>query len=305
MNTPELSIIVVNWNTRDLLAQCLVSLHENITDLSFDVWVVDNASQDDSVDMVGTSFPKVHIITNTRNEGFARANNQAMYASRGRFMLLLNSDAAATSGAIQALLSLAQQRPSAGIVGAQLINCDGSFQASHSRFPSLRQEFLILTGLGRLVHGRWYPSHGPEENKSPRQVDYVEGACLLVRRQALEHVGGLDEDYFMYAEDVDWCYAMQQCGWEVWYHPGAQIIHHGSGSSRHLQTQREANLCRSRVRFFRKHYGNTATFFLKILIYCLTTAKFLVHGLLRCLSRGHCGRRVIGMRDLIHSLRDV
>ncbi|MBN1571036.1 MAG: glycosyltransferase family 2 protein [Acidobacteria bacterium] len=302
---PDLSIIIVNWNTRNLLVECLNSLYGNAPSLSYDIWVVDNASSDSSVGLIETAFPKVHLITNSANKGFARANNQAMHASQGRYMLLFNSDAMATHGAIQALLDLAVTQPRAGIIGARLINFDGSFQASYTPFPNLWQEFLTLTGLGRLIYGRWYPSRGPEEDKGPQQVDYIEGACLLVRREAFEQVGGLDERYFMYAEEVDWCYSMKQSGWQVWYQPAAKIIHHGGGSSRQRKSQREAALYRSRVRFFRKHHGNLSAVALKTIVYGTVAVKIPYHGTLRRITRGHCGRHVTSMAELYSSLRGV
>jgi GT2 family glycosyltransferase len=136
-------------------------------------------------------------------------------------------------------------------------------------------------------------------------VDYVEGACLLVRRRAFEEVGGLDEGYFMYAEEVDWCCTMKRGGWSVWYQPEARIIHHGGASSQGRRTQREADLYRSRVRFFRKHYGNAAAVALKMLIYSLTAIKIASHRLLRLLSRNRRGRTVVGLSDLMTTLRHV
>jgi N-acetylglucosaminyl-diphospho-decaprenol L-rhamnosyltransferase len=301
----DVSAIVVNWNTHDLLAQCLASLLDTIGSLDMEVLVVDNASSDGSQAMVRSRFPDVRLIENRENVGFARANNQATALSRGRYMLMINSDAIATPGAIQSMVDLADAESRAGIVGAQLLNPDGSFQASHTSFPTLWQEFLILTGLGRLLRGRWYPSRGPTQDRGPQIVDYVEGACLLVRRQAIEEVGGLDEGYFMYAEEVDWCYAMKQGDWQVWYQPNARIIHYGGASSCHRRTQREADLYRSRVRFFRKHYGDRAAIGLKMLIYGLTVVKIVIHRPLRLISRNRRGRAIVSMNDLIASLRQV
>lgn len=301
--TPDVSIIVVSWNTRELLAQCLASVYETVTDLTFDVWVVDNASTDASVEMVKNAFPMVNLITNSKNEGFARANNRAMALSQGRYVLLLNSDAIATPGAILSLVKLAEAEPRAGIVGAQLVNPDGSFQASHTPFPSLWQEFLVLSALGRLFRGRWYPSQGPEADKGPQMVDYVEGACLLARRQAVEEVGGLDEGYFMYAEEVDWCYEMKQAGWQVWYQPAAKVIHIGGGSSQGRSVQREGDLYRSRVRLFRKQHGDWAARLLVLQIYGFTAFKAAVHRLLRVASGGRYGRPVVSLRHLAIQLR--
>jgi N-acetylglucosaminyl-diphospho-decaprenol L-rhamnosyltransferase len=303
--TMDLSIIIVNWNTRDLLADCLDSIAQTAGDLNVEVIVVDNASSDGSPAMLRQQFPQVHLIENRENVGFARANNQVIEQCRARYALLLNSDALLSANAAQTMLDLAEARPQAGIVGARLLNQDGSFQASHTPFPNLWQEFLILSGVGRMLYGPWYPSRGPEDNRGPQRVDYVEGACMLIRREAFEDVGRLDEGYFMYAEEVDLCYAMREKGWQVWYQPTAKVIHIGSGSSRNRRPQREADLYRSRVRFFRKYYGKKAAWLLKLQIYGLTTIKTIVHGLLRLASGGRYGRPVVSLRYLATELRET
>ncbi len=302
---PDLAILIVNWNTRQLLAECLNSLYAHPPACPYEVWVVDNASTDGSVDMVRQAFPEVHLVANAENLGFARANNQGMRLCAGRYVLLFNSDAAATPGALEALVEVAEAQPRAAIVGAQLLNPDGSFQAAYTPFPTLWREFLILTGLGRLWRGRWYPSAGPQVERGPQPVDYVEGACLLVRRQAVQEVGGMDEGYFMYAEEVDWCLAMRRAGWQVWYQPGARIIHHGGASSRQRRPQREADLYRSRVRFFRKWYGARAAGLLKALILGLTGVKAASRGLVWRLSGGRYGRPVVSLGYLARELREV
>jgi len=294
----DVSVIIVNWNTCDLLRECLRSVYDSMGELVFEVLVVDNASTDGSVEMVRSSFPQVRLLANAKNVGFARGNNQALALSRGHYALLLNSDALLLDGATQALVDLADAKPQAGIVGAQLLNVDGSFQASYTPFPNLWREFLILSGVGRMVYGRRYPSRGPEEEKGPQMVDYVEGACMLVRRAAVEKVGGLDEGYFMYAEDVDWCYAMQKRGWQVWYQPAAKVIHVGGGSSQNRRPQREADLYSSRVRFFSKHYGPRAAAKLWALIYVSVMVKGMYHWVLCKLSGGRHGRVVVSTRDL-------
>ena len=300
---PEISIIIVNWNTRQLLAECLQSLYKTLKGITFEVVVVDNASTDDSLDMLAEAFPSVQVIRNTENVGFPRANNQAMQICCGKYFLLFNSDAVAMPNSIQTMYNLAENQPKAGMVGAQLINPDGSFQASHTRFPNLWQEFLILTGLGRIILGSWYPSQGPQAEKGSQMVDYVEGACMFVRAEAYRQVGGMDEGYFMYAEEVDWCYQLRQGGWQVWYHPEARVIHHGGASSKSRRTQREGDLYRSRVQFFRKHYGALPAFLLKILIFNLTGIKILVHKCINLMSGGRRGRSVISLSDLSQKLK--
>ena len=300
---PHVSIVILSWNTCGLLENCLSSITTAAADLDVEIIVVDNASTDGSQAMVRDKFPHVHLIANQENVGFARGNNQAMALCKGRYMLLLNSDAFAAPGSIQALVRLADVQPKAGIVGAQLLNPDNSFQASHTSFPNLWREFLILSGVGRLLYGRWYPSRGPEEDKGPQPVDYVEGACMLVRAEAFDDVGGLDEGYFMYSEEVDWCYAIREEGWQVWYQPEAKVIHLGGASSQSRRVRREADLYRSRVRFFRKHYGDMAAEALKLQIYVLTAIKVIIYKLLRLLSGGHYGRPVVSLRYLATHLR--
>lgn len=302
---PDVSVIILNWNTRDMLADCLETVLKYAGRLTVELIVVDNASTDGSQAMLQQRFPQVQLIANHENVGFARGNNQGMAISRGRYMLLLNSDAFITPGALEALLQLADAQPRAGIVGAHLLNADGTFQASHTPFPSLWQEFMILSGLGRLLFGRWYPSRGAQEARGPQTVDYVEGACLLVRPGAFRETNGLDEGFFMYAEEVDWCYTMHQKGWQVWYQPAAHIIHLGGGSSQGRRTQREGDLYRSRVRFFRKHYGDTLAQLLKLQIYGLTAIKIAIHTLLRLSSGGRRGRPVVSLKHLATELKEV
>lgn len=301
----KISIIILSWNTRVLLAQCLDSIEQHRGDIQLEIIIVDNASTDGSQVMLKEKYPQVVLITNMQNVGFAKANNQAMQIARGDYFLLWNSDAFATPGAIQNLLRLAEKEPKAGIVGAQLRNADNSFQASYSPFPNQWRELMILTGLGRAFLRPSYPSLGPEEEKGPQRVDYVEGACLLVRRQAFQEVGGLDEGYFMYAEEVDWCYTMAKRGWQVWYQPEARVIHLGGASSTSRRTHREADLYRSRIRFFRKHYGNRSAQILKLQIYAATAFKNVFHGILRRLTRGRYGRTVVSLQYLATQLQEV
>ena len=301
----KISIIILNWNTRELLAQCLTSIEQYKGNLQLEIIVVDNASIDGSQAMLKENYPQILLVANDQNTGFAKGNNQAMQMARGDYFLLWNSDAFATPGAIQNLLQLAMKEPKAAIIGAQLRNADNSFQASYSPFPNQWREFLILTGLGRALLGHAYPSFGPEDEKGPQMVDYVEGACLFVRRQAFQEVGGLDEGYFMYAEEVDWCYTMTKHGWQVWYQPEARVIHLGGASSTGRRTHREADLYRSRIRFFRKHYGVRSAQLLKIQIYTLTALKNIIHGMLRQLTGGRYGRPVVSLQYLVTQLEDV
>ncbi len=301
----DVSVIIVNWNTRQLLADCLDSLIKTADGLSLEYIVVDNGSTDGSQAMLAERYPQVRLMANQENVGFGRANNQGMDVARGRYVLLFNSDALATSGFLQRLVALADANPKVGMVGAHLLNQDGSFQASHTRFPTLWREFLILSGLGRKLHGYYFPSHGPDEDKGQQKVDYVEGACMLVRLAAYRQAGGFDPAFFMYAEEVDWCYSFQKAGWEIWYDPDAKVIHLGGGSSGSRRTSREADLYQGRVRFFRKHYGDAAANLLKLQIYTFTLVKIITHRVLKLVTGGRRGREVVSLSYLATKLREV
>lgn len=288
----DLSVVIINWNTRDLLLRCIRTIDMHKGDVQVEIVVVDNASTDDSVESVRREYPSARVLVNDTNVGFARANNQGVVASSAPLALLLNSDAFLTDGALQALLEVMAASPHAALVGAHLRNADGTFQASHTPFPNLWQEFLILSGIGRLTHGRWYPSHAPELNSGAQVVEYVEGACMLVRKDVYRAIGGLDEGFFMYAEEVDLCYRIRAADWQVWYAPRAEVIHLGGGSSGKRKPQREADLYRSRVRFFRKHYGAFPALILKAQIILLATVKTACHGVLYFATQGRRGRRV-------------
>ncbi len=297
-NSPDISIVIVNWNTADLLLQCIQIASDMSDGLALEFIVIDNASTDDSVARLRARFPDARVIQNTDNVGFARANNQGVHASRALYSLLLNSDAFLKPGALRALLDVMTAQPKAALVGAHLRNADGSFQASHTAFPTLWREFLILSALGRSLLGRHFPSRGPDETRGAQVADYVEGACMLVRNDTYLAAGGLDENFFMYAEEVDLCYRLKQAGWEVWYQPSAWVTHLGGGSSKERKVQREVDLYRSRVQFFRKHHGKLAGDLLKVQILAFTATKRIANSFLKWVTHGRRGRAVAPLGDL-------
>jgi GT2 family glycosyltransferase len=216
---------------------------------------VDNASSDDSVAAIRDGFPHEQVIANDRNVGFAAANNQGILASSGRYVLLLNSDTIMTPGSLSALVAFADQRPAAGVVGPMLVNPDESFQTGPTPFPSLWTELLSVTGLGRRLTYRGYPSKSLHRSLHDQATDYVVGACMLARREAIEAVGVLDESYFMYSEEPDWCWRMRKGGWSTWYTSGARVVHFGGQSTGQVRDAMLIALYRSKVRFFRRHRG--------------------------------------------------
>lgn len=258
----DLSIIIVNWNTKDLLKQCLTSLDENLTELPHEIYVVDNGSTDGSTVMVRSEFPQVNLIENGKNLGFAQANNIAMRAALGRFFLLLNSDTLVKKGAIEGLLKTMENNPSIGIAGLQLLNGDGTLQNSICSFPSLLTE-LTNKSLLRFLFPAKYPG---KEHKitTPIEVDAIIGSCMLVRREAVDAVGLLDEDYFFFFEETDWCARMQRAGWKVVFDPRYSIFHLQGKSAARINTRARIEYWRSRYTYFQKHFGVVSQYILQI-----------------------------------------
>jgi hypothetical protein len=251
----DLSVIIVNWNTRDLLAQCLKSVYETDGDLSLEAIAVDNGSADGSAEMMQRDFPQTHVIANTENVGFVRANNQALAVSEGRYVLLLNSDAALVPGALSCMVQFMDAHPGVGIVGPKVLNPDGSFQSSYMDFPNLLSEFMLMIKLSKVFYGRYFPSHSPRQSRETKEVDWMLGACMMMRRDTLDEIGGLDETFFMYSEEVDWCWRTKQAGWAVYYLPEATVLHWGGQSSSKVPIKRRALVYKSKLLFLDKHYG--------------------------------------------------
>lgn len=252
----QLTIVIVNWNVRDLLRACLTSLRDEGPNT--EIIVVDNASSDGSVEMVRHEFPAVRLIANDHNAGFGAANNQAVRESSSKYVLFLNPDTEARPAAVEHLLAFIDQRPQVACVGAKLLNPDGSVQPSRRAFPRIGTAFVESTMLQRYFG--WLPSvrrfyRAELPHDQPQQVDWLVGACLLVRRSALDEVGGFDERFFMYSEEMDLCYRLKQAGYEVWYVPEAEVVHHEGASSAQDLFRRNINFHESRYRFFRKHHG--------------------------------------------------
>lgn len=251
----DISIIIVNWNTRDLLAECLESIVKHKGNLKVEVIVVDNASTDGSTRMVRNNYPMVRLIENSNNVGFAAANNIGLAEGRGRYLLLLNSDAFVGRGVLESVVNFLDEHSEAGICGVKLVNPDGTFQGSYAPFPTLRSELLLATGLGSRLINPTYPAPTPRPGERPREVDWIGGAFMLIRNEVYKEVGGMDEAYWMYSEETDWCYRIKLAGWKAYYLPQVTVTHLRGGSSRKRRAEMRAQLYRSKVRFFTIHYG--------------------------------------------------
>ncbi len=281
----DLSIVIVSWNVRDLLQRCLESIYASVArpagddsrsqGVECEISVVDNASIDGSVGMVRDRFPEIQVVANRANRGFPAANNQGIELSRGRYVLLLNPDTEVMGDALRALTVFADRHQTVGMIGPQLLNPDGSVQPSRRRFPSLAIAFIESTwlqpkvstcgspGLSRCLTA---PTHRMLERyyladraaDLVQDVDWITGAAMFARRKAIDDVGLMDEGFFMYSEELDWCRRFRENGWRIVYLPEAQIVHHIGKSSEQVVAARHIHFQTSKVRYFRKYHGNLA-----------------------------------------------
>jgi len=226
----DVTIIVVSFNTCDLTYQCLKSIYLQARAVTFEVLVVDNASTDRSAQIVAEHFPQVKLIANTENRGFAAANNQAFAIARGRHVLLLNSDTIVLDSAIDKCVEYADEHPDIGALGPKVLWPAGDHQSSAFRFPSLL--VLLFQSIGLPDHS-WlnYDRYGARNWDKTHDVDVIAGCFLMVRSEIIQTVGMLDEDFFLYGEEAEWCYRIKKANWHIVYWPGAQIIHIKGGSS--------------------------------------------------------------------------
>lgn len=278
----DLSIIVVNWNTRGLLAECLQSVYDTVEGLAFEVLVVDNASTDGSAAMVRERFPHVRLIENGDNVGFSRANNQAIRESAGRYVLLLNSDARLVGDAARQMLGLMDRRDDAGIGGAHLVSPGGHRQLAYGPLPTLASEVFSLFGLdkrGPATIRRGNPGRPFVE------TGWVTGACLMARRRTLDEVGLLDETYFMFSEEIDLCHRVGAAGWKTIHLPTALAIHVG-GASTGPTPERMLRIYRGKLQYFAKHHSALARRALLGAIWLSAVTKALAYTLLGALSLG-------------------
>jgi len=271
----DISIIIVNWNTRELLGRCLESVRATVRGLSSEIIVVDNASTDDSPRMVREKFPQVHLVENRENVGFAHANNQAIQRCTGKYILLLNPDTIVESGALQALVDFLDKHPEAGAAGARILNPDGSLQVSSHPRPTLSRELWRLFHFDALLPYAVYPLTKWETNQ-PREVDVLMGACLLLRKEVLDQVGFLDDDYFIYSEEVDLCYRIQRAGWRICWVPQAEVVHFGGQSTQQVPIEMFLNLYHSKIKYFRKHYGWSAGQIYKLILRIAALSRIIL-----------------------------
>jgi len=282
----ELSIIIVNWNTKQLLLDCLNSIFRNTKNLNYEVIVVDNGSTDGSrkwlrnLGLKGyrnigekpkslypyTPIP-LKIIFNKKNLGFSKANNQGIKIAKGRYILLLNSDTKIMDNALKKLVDFAETKPNLGVVGPRLLNKDGSFQPSVGRF------FTLPLAILWLISGDKFLYFSPARSV---QVDWVAGAAFLINRQVPEKVGLLDENFFMYMEEVEWCWRIKKAGFQIWFYPGAEIYHLVRGSSPEGKQRAILWIYQGLIYFYEKHFAPWQLAMLKLALRIKAAIVWLV-----------------------------
>lgn len=283
----DLSVVILSWNTRELLEACLKSLVRPHPGITIEVIVVDNASEDGSREMVTEQFPSVCLRVNPVNNGFGAGNNTALPHATGRYVLFLNSDTVIVEDALSVMVCYADANPDIGILGPKLLNADGSLQYSCRRYPNLGTGFFRNTPLGRLFPNNRYTTdylYQDWDHNTPRDVDWVSGAALMIRKTLLEQIGAFDEEYFMFCEDVDLCWRANHAPlphpplqgegrgevksghWRVTYYPKAVIYHYIGKSTVQVPTRMTYEFHRSQHLFYKKHYAATTPLWVRPLI---------------------------------------
>ena len=275
----ELSVLIVNYNAEPVLRDCLHAVYRNTVERPLEVLVVDNASSDGSLTMLARDFPEVQVIASQENLGFSRGNNLAIQAARGRYLLLLNNDTLVTPGALDTLLRLIKARPEVGALGPLLRNADGSVQISYGRMIGFRAELLqkllfALSSRGNPLVARYLEWRARRE----AHPDWVSGACILLRADVLRQVGALDENFFMYTEEVDLCHRIRNRGYRVLYSPEAEIVHLGGKSTESNSEKAAIEYRRSQLYFYLKHYGRGRVRMLKAYLLPKTALAWLLGG---------------------------
>ncbi len=287
----DVSIIIVALNAVELLEECLASVFEQSSGVTFEVIYVDNASTDGNSDIVKTRHPSVRIIQNERNLGFARANNQAIRVAKGRYVLLLNSDTLILDNSVMRIVRFADQHPEAAVVGGRVLNPNRTLQRNCLTFHSLTQIFLGATCLHKV-----FPRFASErmswwDYNEVRAVDVIVGCFSLVRREAFAQVGLMDEDYFFYCDDRDWCYRFRKAGWKVLFTPEPRIIHYGGQTSQKAADRFVLQLYGSRLQFMQK-YSSPIIFhlsrFLTALHFFIRAPFWVMKGLVDSGDRARC-----------------
>lgn len=289
----DLSVIIVNYNTKKLLDGCISSIYKFTNGVKFEVICVDNSSHDGSQELVKKKYPQVKLILNNVNLGFTRANNQGMKIARGKYILLLNSDTYLIENSLKKLVDRANtlnsrgltpigvkpQKGQVGALGPQLLNQDKSIQQSAGFFPHLAQVFLWMTFIDDLPGGQYLnPYHVDHDSfyQRDKQVDWVTAAAILVPKSVIKKASMLDEKIFMYGEEVEWCYRIKKAGYRVYFSPFTKIIHIGKGSSNQISTNAIIGEYKSIIYFYKKYKRSVSLQIVKLLLKIGALARIII-----------------------------
>lgn len=274
----DLSIIIVNYKTKDLTVACIESVFSSITSYNYEIILIDNSSNDGTIEAVSDLFPEVTTITNTDNVGFSKANNQGIRIAKGRYVLLLNSDTIVQQDTIQTMLPFMDENPIVGASGCKIVLPDGSLDKACKRgFPTPSASFYYAFGFSKLFpkiprFNQYQLGYLSPDEAYP--IDSLVGAFMLIRREAIEQVGMLDEEFFMYGEDIDWCYRIKQAGWVNYYYPKTQIVHYKGASSRRKPYKIIYEFHRAMILFHNKHYRKKYSWLTNAMVYIGVGVKF-------------------------------
>jgi GT2 family glycosyltransferase len=279
----KVSIVIVNWRTPLLLKRCLEAINNDQNAKAFEIVVIDNASGDDSLTILANEFPYVKVIANQDNLGFSKACNQAIPQTTGQYVLLLNPDTLIVDGAVSQLATFLDNNSQCGAVGPKVLNDNGTLQLACRRsFPTPAAALFRLTYLSKLFPGHHLFAKYNMTYANPSetcQVDALSGSCMMVRRSVIALIGLLDEDIFMFGEDIDWCWRIKQAGWQVFYYPQAVIYHSHGAASRLRPAGATINLHKGMAVFYRKHLSRNYWPVFNQLVYlaiCLRAIVFIV-----------------------------
>lgn len=269
VETPDVSVIIVSWNAKQHLLRCLESLTDTAGVFSQEIIVVDNASSDGSPEAVTRQFPQVALMRSSENIGFARANNIGIRQSTGRYICLVNSDIILMDGCIEALTEFMDERHAVGIAGPRILNPDRTLQPQCQHFPSIWNHLCQTLGFNKLFPKSAFfsePFMKYWAHDVERKVDVLSGCFLMVRREAIDQVGLLDEDFFFCGEDIDWCKRFHEAGWNVVFYPGAEAIHVGGASSANAPIKFFLDMQEADVLYWKKHHGRATAWVYRMIV---------------------------------------
>jgi GT2 family glycosyltransferase len=298
----DLSIVIISFNTVDMTRDCLKSVYENTGDLACQIIVVDNDSQDGSVEMIAKEFPDVELIANTDNVGFAAANNQGFDIATGDYILLLNSDTLVLGSVLENSVKYMRERKDLGAFGCRVLNTDRTLQRTCSMYPSLLNLTLLTLGLDRFSRPKWLKRYnmGHWQRDDTREVDVVSGCYLMIPKVLLNDVGPLDDAFFFFGEETDWCTRIRTHGWKVMFSPVGEIIHHGSVSAKKLKYKRDLLLTNGIIRLHRKHSGLLNAFVTWIILLIFNASRAVIWSVFAVFQKKHRERASHFFNVILH-----